>query len=237
VRAVSVLELKEVSKRYRSRQREQLVLAQISLQIDAGELVVIYGARRSGRTTLLRIAAGLERPDSGSVTFQGRDLEHERDRILGEGIAYVHRALNASEEEGVLEQIAAPLLARGIPIEQARSAARAALARAGGEERTAALIAELNAGETTQVKLARALVLSPALVVFDEPVAAVALSERDHILARLRTLAGEGTAVLASASEPGELAGATRALTLADGQLRGATTPQLAPVVALRRSS
>ena len=123
-------------------------------------------------------------------------------------------------------------------LEQARERARRALTRAGGEQCAAALVGELNAGESMHVTLARALILSPALVVIDEPVAAVALAERDQILARLRTLAGEGTAVLASASEASELAGAHRALTLADGQLRGPATPQLAPrCVALRRSS
>ena len=231
-----MLALDAVSKRYRSGQREHKLLEHVTLEIEAGELVVIYGARRSGRSTLLRVAAGLERPDSGSVRFAGRDLERERDQVLGEGIGYVHPALNATEEDGVLEQVASPLLARGVGIEQARERARQALARAGAEQCAAALVGELNTGERTHVTLARALVLSPALVVIDEPVAVVALAERDHILGRLRTLASEGTAVLASASEPSELAGATRALTLADGQLRGPATPQLAPVVALRRN-
>ena len=236
MRAVSLLALEGVGKRYRSGQREHRLLEQVSLQVEAGEVIVVYGARRSGRSTLLRIAAGLERPDSGSVSFEGQALQGERDQVLGAGIGYVHRALNASEEEGVLEQVASPLLARGVGIAQAREHARRALARAGGEHCAAALVAELNAGERTHVTLARALVMAPALVVIDEPVGAVALAERDHVLGRLRTLAGEGTAVLASASEPSELAGATRALTLADGQLRGPTTAQLAPVVALRRS-
>ena len=232
---MSVLALEEVSKRYRSGQREHQLLDHVSLEIGAGEVIAVYGARRSGRTTLLRIAAGVERPDSGSVSFQGRDLGCEGDRILGEGLGYVHRALNAAEEEGVLEQVAAPLLARGVGIAQARGRARRALTRAGGEQCAAALIGELNSGEAIRVALARALVLDPALIVIDEPVASVALAERDHILARLRTLAGEGTAVLASASDPGELAGATRALTLADGQLRGPAEPEPAKVIALRR--
>jgi ABC-type sugar transport system ATPase subunit len=72
--------------------------------------------------------------------------------------------------------------------------------------------------------------------VIDEPVATVTLSERDEILALLRRLAASGIAVLASVSEPTELAGAHRALTLSDGELRGQSEPELAPVVALRRS-
>ncbi|MGO8905549.1 MAG: ATP-binding cassette domain-containing protein [Solirubrobacteraceae bacterium] len=232
---MSVLALEHVSKRYREGQRERIVLGDVCLEVRAGELVVVYGVRRSGRTTLLRIAAGIETPDGGTVRFQGRALTGHREEILGEGIGYVRKTLRASEEQGVLEQVAAPLFAHGVPVERARERARRALARAGAEGCAAAAVSELSAGESMRVCLARALVLSPALVVVDEPAAAIGLSERDGVLAQLRALAGEGTAVLASTGEPTELAGAHRALTLSDGRLRGPASPELAPVVALRR--
>jgi putative ABC transport system ATP-binding protein len=137
----------------------------------------------------------------------------------------------------VLEQVAVPLLARGVGVEHARERARHALARTGAERCTAMRVDELGAGETVRVALARTLALSPALVVADEPVATVELGERDAILALLRELAAEGVAVLASTGEPGELAGANRALTLSDGTLRGPNAPALAPVVELRRGA
>ena len=95
---------------------------------------------------------------------------------------------------------------------------------------------ELGAGEALRVGLARALCLDPSVLVVDEPTATVRLGERDEILTLLRRLASEGIAILASASEPDELAGAHRALTLSDGRLRGQSAPELAPVVALRAS-
>jgi ABC-type sugar transport system ATPase subunit len=73
--------------------------------------------------------------------------------------------------------------------------------------------------------------------VIDEPAAGVELSERDGVLAQLRMLAGEGTAVLACTGEPSELAGAQRALTLSEGRLRGPAVPELARVVSLRRGA
>jgi ABC-type lipoprotein export system ATPase subunit len=231
-----LLSVEHVSKRYREAQRERIVLADVSLEVHAGEMIVLYGERRSGRTTLLRIAAGIEAPDSGTVRFAGEDLAGRRGEVLGEGIGYLRKALRASEEDRVLEQVAAPLLARGISVEHARESARSALARAGAERCAAVAVGELSAGESVRVALARALVLSPALLIADEPAAAVGLSERDGILARLRALAREGTAVLASTGEPSELAGSHRALTLSDGTLRGPSTPELATVVALRRS-
>ncbi|HEV7529197.1 MAG TPA: ATP-binding cassette domain-containing protein [Solirubrobacteraceae bacterium] len=233
---MSLLALEHVSKHYREGQRERTALTDVDLEVRAGELVVVYGLRRSGRTTLLRIAAGIETPDAGSVRFAGEELARARRAVLGEGIGYVRKALRASEEDGVLEQVVAPLLARGVSVEHARKAAWAALERAGAERCAAVAVGELSAGESVRVALARALVLSPALLVADEPAAAVGLSERDGILAQLREFTRDGTAVLSSTAEPSEMAGAHRALTLGEGRLRGPSTPQLAPVVALRRS-
>lgn len=234
---MSLLALEHISHRYRDRQRERIVLNDVSLSITEGEQVVVYGPRRSGRTTLLRIAAGIQTPDSGTVSFRGHDLQHHGERALGLGIGYAQKSLRANEEHGVLEQVAAPLLARGVPLHQARDRARNALARTGAEQCAAAAAGELSAGETVRVVLARALALSPALLVIDEPLAAVELAERDGILTLLRSIAGQGTAVLAATGDAAELAGAQRALTLSDGQLRGPARPELAPVVALRRRS
>jgi putative ABC transport system ATP-binding protein len=232
---VSLLALEHVSKRYRDGKREHTVLADVELEVREGELVVLYGVRRSGKSTLLRIAAGIERPDAGRVRFAGNVLAAGTG-VLGEGIGYVAKHLRSNEERGVIAQVAAPLLARGVGLTAARERARRALAQADGEKAAEALVDELSAGEALRVALARALVLSPALLVIDEPAAGVELSERDGILAQLRSLAGEGTAVLASTAEPSELAGAHRALTLSEGSLRGPALPELAPVVALRRS-
>jgi ABC-type sugar transport system ATPase subunit len=233
---MSLLALEHISKRYREGQRERTVLRDVSLELDAGELAIVWGLRRAGRTTLLRIAAGIEPPDEGAVRFAGRDLAEHRERALGEGIGYVQKTLRAGEEQGVLEQVTAPLLARGIGVRKAQARAREALARAGGEHCGAMRVGELGGGEAVRVALARTLALAPALVVIDEPTATVELGERDGILALLRALAADGVAVLASTGEAVELAGAHRALSLGEGTLRGpAGAPELAPVVALRR--
>lgn len=234
---MSLLELEHVAKRYREASRERIVLRDVSLHVRAGELVMVCGARRSGLSTLLRIAAGIQSPDHGCVRFDGRDLSDEAERALGEGVGYVQKALRAGEEQDVLEQVAAPLLARGVQVDLARARAREALARSAAERCAEMRVGELGAGERVRVALARALSLAPALVIVDQPVGAVELSERDPILERLRALAGEGVAVLASTGEPAELAGAHRALLLGEGELRGENVPELAPVVALRRAS
>jgi ABC-type multidrug transport system ATPase subunit len=233
---MSMLELERVSKHYRDGNRERTALRDVSLCVRAGELVGVWGLRRSGRTTLLRVAAGIETPDGGEVRFNGRPLSSRGATALGHGIGYVQKTLRSGEEQAVLEQVASVLLARGAPPAHARERARTALRSVDGEHCTALRVSELSGGEALRVALARTLCLSPALVVIDEPVATVTLGERDEVLALLRRLAASGVAVLVSVSEPTELAGAHRALTLSDGELRGQSEPELAPLVALRRS-
>ncbi len=232
---MSLLSLQSVGKRFRDGQRERIVLREVSLELNAGELVGIWGLRRSGRTTLLRIAAGIEPPDSGNVRFRGEPLTSESRGVLGVGIGYVQKSLRGNEEQGVLEQVCAVLLARGIDMYSAREQARHALTRAGAEQCGAMRVHELGGAEAMRVAIARTLALSPALVVIDEPTATVELGERDELLALLRALAADGMTVLASTSEPDELAGFHRALTLGSGELRGPSSPELAPVVAIRR--
>jgi ABC-type lipoprotein export system ATPase subunit len=232
-----VLELENISKRDREAQRERVVLRDVTLEVREAELVAVWGTRRSGRTTLLRIAAGIETPDDGEVRFRGRRVAGRTGAALGQGIGYVQKSLRASEEQAVLEQVAAVTLARGARVAQAREQARLALRRVEAEHCAAMRVSELTGGEALRVALARALCPSPSLLVIDEPTTTVRLGERDETLALLGRLAADGVAILASVTEPDELAGAHRALTLSDGQLRGRSSPSLAPVVALRRGS
>jgi ABC-type lipoprotein export system ATPase subunit len=231
---MSVLELEAVTKRYRDRQRELSVLGDVDLYLHAGEVTVVWGLRRSGRSTLLRIAGGVQAPDSGRVLFEGQPLG---DHCIGTGVGYVAKALRASEEQGVLDQIGAVLLARGTSVHEARERARAALARTGGEQLAAMRISELGGAETLRVAIARTLALSPRILIVDEPAATVEMSERDEVLALLRALAAEGLAVLASTSEAEQLAGADVALTLRDGQLHGQSRSESATVLPLRRGA
>src|ERR1700761_8817418 len=111
---MSLLSLEGVSKHRSEGRREHTVLRDIALEVEPGELVGVWGTRRSGRTTLLRIAAGIEQADRGHVRFQGQDLATHGERTLGAGIGYVLKTVRASEEQSVLEQVAAALLARGV---------------------------------------------------------------------------------------------------------------------------
>ncbi len=231
---MSLLALEHVSRRYRSGAHERVVLDDVSLSLEAGELLAVWGLRRSGRSTLLRVAAGIEPPDAGVVRFDGKDLAKSRD-ALGSGIGYCRSAPLDGEARGVLDELIAGQLARGVPQPAAHSRAFSALERVGAGGCAAHGLHELDGGESARVSIARALTLGPSLLVIDEPTKGVDLLERDAILALLRSLADEGIALLVSAGEATALSGADRALSLSDGELRGSLSPELAVVVPLRR--
>jgi ABC-type multidrug transport system ATPase subunit len=233
---MSLLALKAVSKSYCDGPREHLVLRDVSLELEAGELVVVWGLRRSGRSTLLRVACGIEAPDSGTVHFDGLDLAAAGGGLLGAGIGYCQKNFRSNEGRTALDEATVSLLARGVPPAAARLRARAALVRTGAEHCATLRLGELDSAETVRVALARTLALQPRMLAIDEPVAGVDLIERDGILALLRSLADDGTTVFASTGESTGLSGADRALSLGEGQLRSSPVPELAPVVALRRA-
>lgn len=232
---MSLLALERISRRRGQDPHEHVVLRDVSFELDAGELVAVWGLRHSGRSTLLRIAAGIEPPDAGVVRFDGRDLARPGGDALGSGIGYCRRAPRGVEARGVLDDLMVSQLAHGIPQPLARKRSWAALERAGASDCAAHRSRELNGSEAMRVALARALVLEPSLLVIDEPTEGVDLLERDPILGLLRSLADEGTAILMATGDSAALSGSDRALSLADGELRGSAVPELAAVVPLRR--
>ena len=234
---MSLLELKDVCKRGVEGRRERVLLAEVNLSIDAGELAVVWGAKRPACSTLLRVAAGVEAPDSGSVRFEGRDLASDGEQLRGVQIGYVQRSLRGGEGRSVLSLLAAALLAHGISPSRARDAAHVALTRTGAEDCAALNAGELGEEESVRVALARTLALQPQLVIIEEPIDGVSLRGRDQILGLLRSLANEGITVLAGTTDATGLTGADRALSLDDGRLSASEKPELATVLALRRAN
>ena len=232
---MTLLALEHVAKRHRHGAGQRVVLSDVCLEMEQGELVAIWGERLSGRSTLLRVAAGIESADDGVVRFAGADVRARGHEVLGGGVGWCHRPSAGPEGRGVLEEMLVGQLARGVPAPVARAQARHALEEAGASHCLAMELRQLDTGEAVRVAIARALVLRPELLVIDEPVKGVDLLERDGILALLRRLADEGTAVLTSTGDATALAGVDRALSLTDGRLRGMLRPRLAEVLPLHQ--
>jgi putative ABC transport system ATP-binding protein len=231
---MSLLTLERVSKRYRRGRRDVTALDDVSLAIAPGELVAIWGVPRSGRTTLLRIAAGLEQPDGGAVRFRGEAISGGHDDGLPSGIGYVQTGLGGVGGESILDHVAMPLLARGTVPETARARALLQLERVGAAPCAGLQLRELEPTERLRVAIAQALVTGPELLLVDDPTRHVDLLEREAVLLLVRSIADGEVAVLMTTGEAMGVSGVDRALTISGGILRAEASAEPANVVALR---
>ncbi|HET6447759.1 MAG TPA: ATP-binding cassette domain-containing protein [Conexibacter sp.] len=234
---MSLLTLERVSKRYRRGRREVTALDDVSLAIEPGELVAIWGMPRSGRTTLLRIAAGLEQPDGGAVRFEGRELGGGRADGLVDGVGYAQLGLAAAGGESILDHVAIPLLARGAAPQTASAGAMLQLERVGAAGCASLQLRELEATERIRVAIAQALVTGPQLLLVDDPTHHVDLLEREAVLLLVRSIADGDLAVLMTTGEAMGVSGVDRALTMSGGILRAEATANVGNVVPLHGAS
>ncbi len=230
---MTLLKLEHIGKRYKRGSR--VALDDVSMDIDAGEMVVVWGERQSGRSTLLRISAGLEAPDTGVVRFGGDGVMARDGKLLGAGIGFCRREFRARRGPTVLDQLMPGQFGRRVPRPIALTRAWQALQRVGAESCAELAMSNLKVDEIVRVSIARALTRNPRLLVIDEPTIGVDPLKRDGILKLLRSLADEGIAVLSSTGEGTGFLGADRVLALDKGKLHGELTPDLAPVEHLDR--
>ncbi len=216
-------------------QRERIALRDVSLELNPGELVAVLGRRRSGRSTLLHVAAGLEPPSDGTVSFAGIDLSRREMLGIDGGIAYCSMRFADVIGESVVEQVAAPMLGGHRSPLAARTRAHELLQRVGADRVAELDPRQLEPAEAIRVALARALVGDPRLLLIDEPVLGVSLTERDVVLDLVASLARrEGLAILMTIDNATEVRGSDRVLALDAGELRGPAIPATAPVLPLR---
>ena len=168
--AVPVLELREVSRRFDLR---RWVLRKVSLQVDPGERVVLIGESGVGKSTLLNLCAGLDTPDVGAITLDGRSLAGLDDNALAairrRSLGFVFQAFHLIPHLRLWQNVAIPLLLTGADEAAARRAAGDMLGEVGLGDRAVSFPGELSGGEQQRVALARALVHRPALILADEP--------------------------------------------------------------------
>jgi predicted ABC-type transport system involved in lysophospholipase L1 biosynthesis ATPase subunit len=166
-----LLELKGIEKSYARGSRRLLVLTEVSLTVGVGETVAVIGSRYDGKTTLLKIAAGLERPDAGEVWFGGRELgalsRRGREEIWREEGAWVSREGGGLRYE-MLDYVALLLRMGGRKNAEVEEVAMAALERVGVSAAARRRWEELSDWERVLVALARCVARRPRLVIVDD---------------------------------------------------------------------
>jgi putative ABC transport system ATP-binding protein len=214
-----------VAKTYGTGPAAVRALVDVTLDVRAGEVLLMMGPSGSGKTTLLSIMGGILDATSGSVRVQGEELvglpERERPRIRRAHIGFVFQGFNLFPALTALENVALPLDVRGERGPAARERARTALARVGLADKIETHPADLSGGQKQRVAIARALVGDPSIVLADEPTAALDSTSGRTVLEILRTLAHDaGRAVVLVTHDSRALAYADRIVSIEDGRLR-----------------
>ncbi len=169
----TLIELRNVSRRYGSGAALVQALENVSLQIEAGAFVAIMGPSGSGKSTAMNMIGCLDTPSSGQYIFQGVDVgsltRRQRARLRGRFLGFVFQGFNLLSRSTAMENVELPLIYRGVVGTERRLQAMQALARVGLAGREHHLPGELSGGQQQRVAIARAIVSRPMVLLADEP--------------------------------------------------------------------
>jgi putative ABC transport system ATP-binding protein len=221
---MALIEMRQVTKEYSKGGRKIMPLRDITLDVERGDFVSFMGASGSGKTTMLNLIAGIDRPTSGSIIIDGTDITKlSRSRLAlwrAEHVGYIFQLYNLVPVLTAYENVELPLLLLPLSRAERHKRVEIALESVGAMDRADHYPRQLSGGEEQRVSIARAVVATPAIIVADEPTGDLDAESSDQILHLLQRLNKElGMTFLMVTHDPHAAAIAGRQLRLDKGKL------------------
>lgn len=194
-----MIEIEHLNKTYPSPTGDIHALRDVDLRIDDGEIFGIIGLSGAGKSTLVRCINLLERPTSGTVRIDGRDMTQlsRRDLLKArQDIGMIFQSFNLLEQRTVLRNICFPLEIAGVKRDKAQARAEELLELVGLSDRAKAYPSQLSGGQKQRVAIARTLSMNPDIILFDEPTSALDPEMVGEVLDVMQRLAKEGFTML-----------------------------------------
>ena len=224
----AILKLEQITKTYTMGEMDFQALKGVSLEIFDGDMVALMGPSGSGKTTLMQVIGLLDRPTTGEYYLRGRDVtelsENERSEARNLEIGFVFQAFHLLSRQNLLENVEVPLTYAGWNSRARRERAMQMLEKVGLADKARNLPSQISGGQKQRVAVARALTMSPAILLADEPTGNLDSRTSEEIMALFQELNDEGSTVVIVTHEPDIGAHCKRIVRLRDGLLESDTT-------------
>ena len=222
---MSILEVNNLKKIYTTRfgGNQVQALSNVSFSVERGEFVAIMGESGSGKTTLLNIIAALDRPTSGSVLLEGRDITKIKEAELAafrrDNLGFVFQDFNLLDSFSLYDNIALPLVLAGKPVNEIELRTERVAYKLGIRELLKKFPYEVSGGQKQRAAAARALVTEPKLLLADEPTGALDSHSADGLLKVFGSLNADGQTILMVTHSAKAASHADRVMFIKDGEV------------------
>lgn len=221
---MSLIELKDVCKLYGFGDATNLALDEVGLVIEKGECVAVMGPSGSGKSTLMNMIGLLDHPSHGEYRLSGRRVSRlgsvQRAKLRRDKIGFIFQSFNLLQRLTAIENVALPLLYKGISAPKRLKEARNMLERVGLHDRTYYYPKQLSGGQTQCVAIARALVNQPELIIADEPTGNLDSESSRLVMELLSEVHKGGNTIIFVTHNPELTRYATRVVYMQDGSIR-----------------
>lgn len=220
----AMIEMNRIVKDYKMGETTVHALDRISLTIHEGDFVSIVGPSGSGKSTLMNMMGCLDTPDSGEYILDGRHIDQLKDRdlasIRNQKIGFIFQNFNLLGKMSAIENVALPLVYRGLRAKDRNLRATECLEQVGLESRADHLPSQLSGGQQQRVAIARALSGEPQILLADEPTGALDSRTTEEIISLLTELNHKGRTIILITHDLQVAARAERTVSIRDGRLQ-----------------